>query len=135
MKTVAVLGGGNGAHAAAADLTPRGFAVSMWSLRPQELISIRQQGGILVEDEAGERLVPIHRTCEALPDAIAGVETILLVVPAFAHAAYAKACAPHLESGQTIILNPGSTGELSPSGKACRTMMPGPMSPSVRQTP
>jgi len=82
----------------------------MYSVRPQELISIRQQGGILVEDEVGERLVPIHRTCEALPDAIAGVETILLVVPAFAHAAYAKACAPHLESGQTIILNPGSTG-------------------------
>jgi opine dehydrogenase len=110
MKTVAVLGGGNGAHAAAADLTLKGFAVNMFSLFPQELAPIRQQGGIRLEDDAGERLVPIHRTCENIADAIAGVETILVAVPALAHAAYAQACAPHLQGGQTVILNPGSTG-------------------------
>jgi len=110
MKTIAVLGGGNGAHAAAADLTLKGFAVKMFSLSPQELSPIRQQGGIVLEDHAGERLVAIYRTCDTLAEAIAGVETILVVVPALAHAGYATACAPHLQSGQTVILNPGSTG-------------------------
>ena len=110
MRTVAVLGGGNGAHAAAADLTLKGFRVNLFSLFQQELDPVRRQGGIRLIDERSERLVPIHHTCDAIGEAIEGAEVILVVVPALAHAAYADACAPYLRNGHLVVLNPGSTG-------------------------
>jgi opine dehydrogenase len=36
----------------------------------------------------------------------------LLIVPAYAHRAFAEACAPHLRDEQTIVLMPGTFGSL-----------------------
>jgi opine dehydrogenase len=110
METVAVLGGGNGAYAAAADLTLKGFRVNLFSRSPEKLDPIRQQGGITLADDEGERLLPIHGICNDLAQALDGTDIILVIVPALAHAAYASACAPYLKAGQMLVLNPGSTG-------------------------
>ena len=37
---------------------------------------------------------------------------LLLSVPAYAHRPFAEACAPHLKSGQTLVLMPGTLGSL-----------------------
>ena len=110
MRTIAVLGGGNGAHAAAADLSSRGFRVNLFSLFSKELQPVRDQGGILLEDEKGERLVPIHRVCSSVEEALEGAGVIMVTVPAFAHEPYGLACHPCLKDGQIVVLNPGSTG-------------------------
>jgi opine dehydrogenase len=110
MNTVAVLGGGNGAHAAAADLTLKGFRVFLFSRSPETFKPLRDQGGIFLIDPSGERLVPIYRVCENIEEALSEAELILVTVPAIGHEYYAHACAPLLKDGQVVVLNPGSTG-------------------------
>jgi opine dehydrogenase len=110
MKKVAVLGGGNGAHAMAADLMLKGFEVFLFCRSPEKLKPIQDQGGIVFVDPAGEQLVPIHRVCGSIEEALSEAELVMVVVAAVAHEPYAKACAPHLKNGQTVVLIPGSTG-------------------------
>ncbi len=110
MKTIAVLGGGNGAHAAAADLTLKDFRVFLFSRSPETFKPVRDQGGIVLIDPSGERFVPIHRICGTIEEALSEAELILVTVPAIGHEYYAHACAPHLKNEQLIVLNPGSTG-------------------------
>jgi opine dehydrogenase len=110
MENIAVLGGGNGGHALAADLTLKGFKVFLFSRWPEELKVLQDQGGILLIEPSGERLVSIHRVCKDIREALKESEVILVTVPAIAHDYYAHACAPHLTNEQIIVLNPGSTG-------------------------
>ncbi len=110
VKTVAILGGGNGGYAAAADLTLKGFNVLLFSRWPEEFNPLREQGGIYLIDSAGEQFVPIYRVCHGIEEALQEAEVILVTVPAIAHDYYARACVPHLKNGQIIVLNPGSTG-------------------------
>ncbi len=110
MENIAVLGGGNGGHALAADLTLKGSKVFLYSRWPEEFQALSDQGGIRLIEPSGERLVPIHRVCEDIGQALQETQGILVTVPATAHDYYAHACAPHLKNGQIIVLNPGSTG-------------------------
>jgi len=45
-----------------------------------------------------------------MAQALAGSQLIMVVVPASAHRDIALACAPHLQDGQIVVLNPGRTG-------------------------
>ena len=110
MENIAVLGGGNGGHALAADLTLKGFKVFLFSRWPEELNALQDHGGIHLIEPSGERLVRIHRVCKDIREALKESGVILVTVPAIAHDYYAHACAPHLTKGQIIVLNPGSTG-------------------------
>lgn len=110
MENIAVLGGGNGGHAVAADLTLKGFNVFLFSRGSEKFKALREQEGISFIDPSGEQFVRIHRVCETIEEALEEAEAILITVPAIAHEYYAHACAPHLKNGQMIVLNPGSTG-------------------------
>jgi opine dehydrogenase len=55
-------------------------------------------------------LVPIDLVTADLGEAVPGADLIMLVVPAIAHQAYARALAPLLDANQPIFLNPGHTG-------------------------
>lgn len=111
---VAVLGGGNGAHAAAADLTLKGFEVSLYSRWPEEFAPLREREGIALIDDQGKRFVPFRGICDRIEEALQQAEVIMVAVPAVAHEYYAQASAPHLREGQILVLNPGSTaGALS----------------------
>jgi len=110
MKRVAILGGGNGGHAIAGDLTLKGFDVTLFSRWPEEFKPLRDQGGIFFTDSSGERFVPFNGVCEKIEEALDGAEMILFTVPAIAHDYYAEACAPYLKAGHVVVLNPGSTG-------------------------
>jgi opine dehydrogenase len=44
--------------------------------------------------------------------ALAENDLVLLIVPAYAHKAFAEACAPHLRAGQVVVLMPGTLGSL-----------------------
>jgi opine dehydrogenase len=110
---IAVLGGGHGAYAAAADLSERGFEVRLWRRDGQALQAAQLAGSIRLKDIKGERDVPVALFTTDLALALKGAELILLPGPATAQIDIAKAMAPHLVDGQVVFLPPGSFGSVA----------------------
>ena len=107
---VAVLGGGHGCYAAAADLAEAGHEVRLWRRDGAALAPVVEAGGIVLVDERGRREVAIAMATADLGAALAGAELIVVPSPAIAQADIARAMAPHLRSGQVVFLPPGTFG-------------------------
>jgi opine dehydrogenase len=106
---VAVLGGGHGAHAMAADLMSRGFAVNLFEM-PEfeanlrtlfETRAIRATGVI-------QGTFTLNLVTSDIDKAIEGVKYILIVTPAFAHDAYATLLRGRVHGDQVIVVYPGA---------------------------
>ncbi len=107
---VAVLGGGNGGHAMAADLSLAGHGVRFW-LRSQAAIeAIRASGGITLEAEGRAAKVAPGLVTADVGEAVAGADMIVVALPAHAHVEMARRLAPHLEERQVVLLTPGTFG-------------------------
>ena len=108
---IAVLGGGNGSYAAAADLADRGHSVRLWrrDRLGVEALAARQHQFEL-KDFAGVRTVALEFSTNNIGEAIAGVELIVCPTPATAQEDIARALSPHLKNGQVVFLPPGSFG-------------------------
>ncbi len=104
---IAILGGGNGAYAAAADLAEAGHAVRLWR---RDAAKLAGHDSILLKDAAGSREVPIDSAGTDLGAALRGAELIVLPTPATAQEDIARAMAPHLVDGQVVFLAPGTFG-------------------------
>lgn len=102
---IAVLGGGNGALAACADLTAQGHEVRHWRRDASAL-----RAAINLMDAAGNRRVRIARTCPDMADAVRGAELVFMPDPAFTQLDNAARLAPHLADGQVVFLAPGTFG-------------------------
>lgn len=119
---IAVLGGGNGAFAAAADLRLRGFAVHLLEVPElaENIGPVRDRGGIeLVSAKVpGIRsgFASLDVVTEDPEEALDEAEIVLYIVPAFAERRFTELCAPHFRSEQLVVLfcgNFGSALELS----------------------
>jgi opine dehydrogenase len=114
--TITVIGGGNGAFAAAADLTIQGFKVALFDLPQFEstIADAAKLGGITLETLPSSGLAAgfakIDTITTDIKKAVAHAELILVIVPSFAQEMVAQTCAPHLEDGQIILLTPGNFG-------------------------
>src|SRR5688500_8698791 len=104
---IAVLGGGNGAYAAAADLSEQGHEVRFWRRDAPALAGLQ---AITLKDADGERAVPISQVCTDIGDAVRGAELVFMSDPAFTQADNARRLAPHLSGGQVVFLAPGTFG-------------------------
>jgi opine dehydrogenase len=112
IKKIAIIGGGNGAFTAAADLTLAGYEVTLCEnekfkdnikdLLISKTISLAGVG------RTGE--AKIYKVTTNLEEAIDGVDLIMPVVPAYAFKIFAENIAPFIKKGQRIVLVPGSTG-------------------------
>lgn len=114
VRTVAVIGGGNGGHAVAADKALDGFEVSLFEL-PRLAANVREvldTGRITIEWADRKETVRIHHATTDIAAALDGAEIVFVVTPAFGHKTMAELCAPHVRDGQTISLMPGSGGSL-----------------------
>lgn len=109
VKRIAVLGAGHGGHAAAADLTKRGFEVRLHARRQQSLQPIRERGGIEARG-IHDGFVPFDRLTTDVAEAVDGADLVMLVVPSVAHEHYAQELAPLLTPDLPVFLNPGHTG-------------------------
>ena len=109
IRSVAVLGAGNGGCAAAADLSDRGYEVRLYSRSRERLQPMLERGGV---EMAGIRSVfaPLALITDDLAAAVAGVDLVMLVVPVSAHPSYAVALADLLGPDQVVFLNPGHMG-------------------------
>lgn len=101
---IAVLGGGHGAYAAAADLAEQGHEVRLWRRNAAALSAT-----ITLLDERGTRPVNVNAMKE-IGEAVSGAELIVVPVPATAQMDIARAMAPHLRDGQVVFLPPGTFG-------------------------
>jgi opine dehydrogenase len=107
---IAILGGGHGCHAAAADLSEAGHEVSLWRRDAAALKPVIDAGSIVLKDADGSREVRIALPTPNIGEAVRGAELIVIPSPAVAQADIARALASHLVDGQVVFLPPGTFG-------------------------
>jgi len=111
---VAVLGGGNGGHAVAAELSLAGCKVNFFEL-PQFAANferVLRTKEVRTEGISGENVAKLNMATTKIQQAIKDAEILFVITPAFGHGAMAEVCAPFVQDGQIILLMPGSGGSL-----------------------
>jgi opine dehydrogenase len=97
--------------ALAAYLSQHGHAVALWNRSAARTDSVAALGGIrLTMPGATAQVAPIAAATSTMSTALKNASVVLVAVPASGHADIARACAPHLRDGQTVLLLPGRTG-------------------------
>lgn len=111
---VAVLGGGNGGHAVAANLSLAGFKVNFFELPPfaESLDKVLRTKEIQIEGVSIDGVAKLNLATTDIQQAIKDAEIIFVITPAFGHKAMAEVCAPFIQDEQIIVLMPGSGGSL-----------------------
>ncbi len=111
-ELVTILGGGNGAFAAAADLTQKGYRVNLCDpFRDGENIRPIMDGRrVDFEGIWGSGHTTLNLVTPKIDEALKGVQFVMVICPCTAHAAIAGMLAPYLQEGTTVLLNPGHTG-------------------------
>lgn len=107
---VAVLGGGHGAHATAADLALAGHAVRLWRRTGAELEALRAAGGLALVGEGRRSKAVLDRVTADLAEAVAGADVIVIPLPATSHEDVARRLAPLLTGRELLLLTPGTLG-------------------------
>jgi len=111
---VAVLGGGNGGHAVAANLSLTGFKVNFFEL-PQFVDSfekVLRTKEIQIQGVSVDGAAKLNLATTDIQRAIKNAEVIFVITPAFGHKTMAEVCAPFVQDGHIIVLMPGSGGSL-----------------------
>lgn len=114
---IAVLGGGNGSHAAALDLSEQGHRVRFWRRDRDAVKRLNAAGNRLtLKDSRGARQLEIALVTAEIGEAVDGAQLIVCPAPATAQPDIAEAMAPHLQDGQVVFLPPGSFGSYLMAG-------------------
>lgn len=108
---LAILGGGNGSYAAAADLADQGHDVRLWRRDGEGVRRLQNNHNTLIlKDFQSTREVALSVVTTDIADAIRGASLIVCPTPANAQEDIAHRLAPHLVDGQVVFLPPGSLG-------------------------
>ena len=107
---IAILGGGHGCYAAAADLSEAGHEVRLWRRDARALQPVLDTGAIVLKDADGAREVRIAQASPDIGAAVRGAQLIVVPSPAVAQVDIARLLAPHLADGQVVFLPPGTFG-------------------------
>ncbi len=112
-QNVAVLGGGHGAHAMAADLVSKGFRVNLFEMERfrEKVQRVLDSGQIEAVGEL-EGHFRLNKAVLDIDEAIADVRYILIVTPAFAHREYAKLLRGRVRADQVLVFYPGAFASL-----------------------
>ena len=81
---VAVLGGGHGCYAAAADIAEAGHSVRFWRRNTLAFAPVLDTQSITLTDTRGRRTIPLTLATENIAEAIDGAQLILSPIPGFA---------------------------------------------------
>jgi opine dehydrogenase len=106
-----VIGAGHGGKAMAAHLALMDFPVTLFNRTPDHIAGIKARGGIDLESyDGGPRgFGKLALITSDIGEAVAHADVIMVVVPSSAHADIARISAPHLTTGQIVLLHPGRT--------------------------
>ncbi|MCZ6632797.1 MAG: NAD/NADP octopine/nopaline dehydrogenase family protein [bacterium] len=113
-QSVTILGGGNTAFATAANLTLKGFEITLYEISEfaKALDPIQDSGIIHLVGTEEQGAAKIHCITTDIQEALSASDLALLIVPAYAHKPFAEVCAPHLKPDHTVVLMPGTLGSL-----------------------
>lgn len=108
---IAVLGGGHGGYAAAADLTIRGFDVSLFTFSQDRVCAFRKLDNQLTyEGVWGKGHCRIGCVTSDIGEAVKSAELVVMNVPGTGHETYLKALKPYLNDDTVLYMNPGHSG-------------------------
>lgn len=107
---IAVLGGGHGCYAAAADLAEKGHEVRLWRRDAEAFAKVLRSQAVILTDVAGTRPVALAKATTDLAETIEGADLVLIPLPATAQDGLFPAIAPLLREGQVVFLPPGTFG-------------------------
>lgn len=111
VKKVTIIGAGQGAFAAAADLTSRGYDVTLYSDSSHEKTMHRVLETKVIKcrgvGPVGDFPL-VNVTCD-IEEALKDADLIMPIVPANAHVSIANELVEHIKPDSLILLNPGST--------------------------
>ena len=112
-KPIAILGGGNGGHQMALDLTLRGYDINFCE-HPDFKESFKNtlETGVIENIGLIEEKAKIHKVTMNFKEAIEDVDLIYLVIPAIGHEKFFDSVIPHLRDGQLVVLWAGDAGAL-----------------------
>lgn len=112
VKKICIMGAGNGGFAAAADLTLRGYEITLYEDErfAESIRGIRDDGIIHVDGVGPVGEAKIHKITTDLADALSDVDLVMPISPAYAQEAVANSLVPHVKEGMVICLTPGSCG-------------------------
>lgn len=113
-ETIAVLGGGHGGHAVAADMTLAGHNVRLYeeAAYAKGMSKVFETKEIVITGAARNGTARLEKVTSDLKEAVEGAGYIFIVVPAFVHKKYAEELAPILSDGQVVVFFPGTFGSL-----------------------
>jgi opine dehydrogenase len=114
IKTIAIIGAGNGGCAAAAHLAHRGFDIHLYGRSRATTEPLSAIGGIEYEGALGEGFASLSLITNDAGAAIAGADLVLIMAPTHAHEDVARAIAPHIAPEQLVMAAPGHTLLLIP---------------------
>lgn len=106
-----VIGAGHGGKAMAAHLALMGAKVVLYNRTPEHVEVIKKRGGIELDssEEGVHGFGKLAAVTSDMAEAVKKARVIMVVVPSSAHADVAQKVAPHLKSGQIVLLHPGRT--------------------------
>jgi opine dehydrogenase len=109
IQTVAVIGAGPGGLRLVANLGLRGYRLRLHDVVDAKLAAVRARGGIDVEGTPGG-FAPVELATTDLTATVDSADLIVVVSGGNTQPAVARALAPLLVDGQTILLIQGNTG-------------------------
>ena len=115
IKSIAIIGAGDGGCAAAAQLAQRGFDILLYGRSRATTEPLSATGGIEYEGVLGEGFAPLSLITNNAGAAIAGADLVLIMVPTHAHEDVARTIAPHIAPRQVVMAAPGHTLLLIPN--------------------
>ena len=113
-KKITVIGGGGTGQTLAADLSQRGYEVSLCE-EPgygDKLKYVSESGGVEISGALQGGFVPLERAVVDFDKAVAEADVILVAVIANRHQSLARRIQPLLRDGQSILIGPDNGGSL-----------------------
>ena len=114
MKHITVIGGGGTGITMAADLTLKGFPVTLYERADawDNLRDIQERGGVEMTGRAANGFAALTDLTDDLAQAVSKADVILVAVIATRHQALAEELAPLLRDGQTVCFSAGSCASI-----------------------
>lgn len=103
---ITVIGAGPGGLAMAAHLAMRGYPTTIFNQREERIAPLREQG-VVTCCGALEGVGRLEKVTTDIQEALADAAIVIVLLPAHVHHEIAALCAPHLRSGQLVVLCPG----------------------------
>lgn len=113
-KPITVVGGGNGGHCMAADLSLRGYQVNLYEHErfKTSFKTTIDTGAVQISGIGPKGTAKLHKVTFDMGEALCGAEIINVVIPAAGHELFFREILPHLEEGQIVVVWAGDFGSL-----------------------